>query len=143
MKYHFKVFKENAGYWAECLELQGCRTQASTKSELIVNMRDALNLFLSEPEVSNVIFPLPSSKIKSKKDIVVVPVPTKTAIAFYLRRYRLLHNFSQSQMSKKLNMNNLYTYQKLESPKTANPELLTLAKIKDAFPDFKVDEVLA
>jgi hypothetical protein len=34
MKYHFKVHKEMSGFWAECLELNGCITQADTQKEL-------------------------------------------------------------------------------------------------------------
>ena len=36
MKYHFKIHKEKGGFWAECLELVGCSTQADTKDELFI-----------------------------------------------------------------------------------------------------------
>jgi predicted RNase H-like HicB family nuclease len=31
MKYHFKIHREKAGFWAECLELDGCVTQADNR----------------------------------------------------------------------------------------------------------------
>ena len=30
MKYHFKVHKGGKGYWAECIELVGCITEADS-----------------------------------------------------------------------------------------------------------------
>lgn len=50
MRYHFKVHKEKEGFWAECIELEGCVTQADTKEELNLNMQEALNLYLEEVE---------------------------------------------------------------------------------------------
>lgn len=51
--YTFKVFKEAHGYWAECVQLKGCRTQAETIAELKVNMKEALTLYL-EIEVQQI-----------------------------------------------------------------------------------------
>ena len=65
MKYHFKVHKEGNGYWAECIELEGCLTQTERDpkggsiEELHYNMREALNLYLSESPDSDLIFPRP------------------------------------------------------------------------------------
>jgi len=42
MLYHFKIQKESNGYWAECLELKGCQTEADTLSELQSNNRKIL-----------------------------------------------------------------------------------------------------
>ena len=67
MKYHFKTHKEKqGGFWAECIELVGCRTEAQSKQNLEKNMADALNLYLSEPQESKYIFPSPK-KISSGK----------------------------------------------------------------------------
>ena len=52
MKYHFKVHKEGNGYWAECVELLGCITEADSIDELQKNMEEALNLYIEEPENS-------------------------------------------------------------------------------------------
>ena len=60
MVYHFKVHKESNGYWAECIELKACVTQADTYNKLLKNMEAALNLYLDEPEFSKISFPLPS-----------------------------------------------------------------------------------
>ena len=59
MLYHFKTHREANGYWAECLELEGCRTEADTLAELRDNMEEVLNLYLSETHISQLIFPLP------------------------------------------------------------------------------------
>jgi predicted RNase H-like HicB family nuclease len=44
MHYHFKIHKENNGYWAECCELEGCVTQGDTLEELYKFCDEALNL---------------------------------------------------------------------------------------------------
>ena len=41
----------------------------------------------------------------------------------------------------KSGMNNIYSYQRLESPKKANPSLLTLNKIKKIFPELNLDMI--
>lgn len=52
MKYHFKVHREGKGYWAECIELVGCITEADSIEELRKNIQEALNLYIEEPEDS-------------------------------------------------------------------------------------------
>jgi predicted RNase H-like HicB family nuclease len=59
MKYHFKIHKEGDGFWAKCLELSGCVTQADSMEELRKNMQKALNLYIDEPENSNRLAALP------------------------------------------------------------------------------------
>jgi len=142
MKYHFLVHKEKKGIWAECVELDGCATQASSESELKKNMEEALNLFLDEPEDSKTVFPIPKKNLKGR-NIVEVLVAPRVALAFLLRKYRLERNLTQTQAAKLLGMKGLYSYQRLESSKTANPEFDTLARIKKAFPELKLDELLA
>ena len=136
MKYHFKIHKEKKGYWAECLELPSCNTQAETKHELDQNMKEALDLLLDEPEDSKVIFPLPRPSYKKQKSVAEVEVNPSVAFAFLLRRERLEKGLTQVQMKDKLNFKNLFSYQKLEMSKYANPTLKSLKKIKDALPDF-------
>lgn len=59
MYYHFKIHKEKNGYWAQCIELKDCITQADTLDELHKNLYEALNLYLNEPDSSSIHFPLP------------------------------------------------------------------------------------
>ncbi len=141
MYYHFKIHKDKNGYWAECIELQGCNTQADTKKELYENMKEALNLFLDEPAESNVLFPLPKKRLKAY-NIMKVPVNTRIAFSFLLRRERLLHKMTQKEVAKKIGVKNIYNYQRLEYSKTANPALSTLVKIKEVFPDLNIDDVI-
>lgn len=143
MKYHFKVHKEKqGGYWADGIELEGCRSEGDTLEELKENLKEALDLFLSEPPHSKMIFPKPKN-LKPKRGILAVEVSPKIAFAVTLKNLRLNKGLTQSQMAKKLAIKNLSQYQRLEDPRRANPELLTLNRIKTAFPQLKIDEILA
>lgn len=138
MVYHFRVHKNRDGLWAECLELRGCSTQGDSIGELLENAREALNLYLEEPEDSQVIFPLPVAH--RSKDAIEVPVEPGVAFSVLLRNYRISNKYTQRQVAKKLGMKNLYSYQRLE--RRSNPNLATLQKIKRVFPDLSVDYVL-
>ncbi|WII73863.1 type II toxin-antitoxin system HicB family antitoxin [Bdellovibrio sp. 22V] len=142
MKYHFKVHKEKeGGFWAVCMELNGCYTQGETKEELLKNMSEALNLHLSEPQDSNIIFPSPQKKI-SGRNVYEVEVDPSVAIANRIREIRLKSKLTQVAMMEKLGIKNLSNYQRLEDPKRANPEWKTLVKIKNAFPRFHLDDLV-
>jgi antitoxin HicB len=141
MKYHFKYTKEGAMYWAKCVELDGCFTQGKTLDELKRNMREALNLHLDEPSNSKTSFQPPKKAVKGR-NIIQVPVDPKIAFALRLRLSRAARGFTQKETAKRLGFKNLFSYQRLESSKTANPELMTLAKIKELFPEFDLDEVV-
>lgn len=138
MKYHFKLHKEGKGYWAECVELKGCFTQAETLVELKDNLKDALDLYLDEPEDSKVLFPLPKKRVKGQ-NIVQVEVNPQIALAFLLRRERLKKKWTQVVVAKLLGMP-LYSYQRLENSKTANPEWKTLTKLLQIFPELDIRE---
>ncbi len=142
MKYHFTIRKQKKGYWANCVELEGCTTQGASETELKKNMEEALNLFLDEPSDSKTIFPLPKKNYRGR-NIVEVRVAPKVALAFLIRKYRLERNLTQTEAAKLLGLKGLYSYQRLESSKTANPEFETIVRIKKAFPELKLDELLA
>ena len=141
MKYHFKVHQEKNLYWAEGLEIPWANTQAPTLEELRRNMREVLELCLEEPEDSDTVLPLPKRKF-SGRNVVEVPVAPNIALAVMLRRERLLSKMSQRHAAEKLGIRHLSQYQRLESGKTANPELGTLAKLKRIFPKISVDWAL-
>jgi predicted RNase H-like HicB family nuclease len=136
MNYHFKIYKEKKGYWAEGIEIPSCFSQGDTLSELKENLQEALSLLLDEPEDSKVIFPLPNRKIKTDNVTIEIEVEPNIAFAFLLRRTRLTKGLTQQQMKEKLDFKSLFSYQKLEMSKYANPTLKSLKKIKDAMPDF-------
>lgn len=142
MRYHFKVHVEKKGYWAECIELKGCLTQANTKKELLENAIEALNLFLDEPESSKVIFPEPINPGK-RKNLIEVAVDPKIAFAMVLRQERVKNHLTQSQVAKKMGLKNPYSYQRLENSKTANPSLLTIVSLKSIFPDLNLEAIVA
>ncbi len=135
MNYHFKIHKEKKGFWAECVEISECQTQGETLEELRSNMKEALNLLLDEPIHSKVIFPLPKKTMEGK-NIMPIEVEPNVAFAFLLRRERLMKGLTQVQMKEKLQFKNLFSYQKLEMSKYANPTLKSLKRIKDIIPDF-------
>lgn len=138
MKYHFKVHKEDKGFWAECLELEGCVTQADSMEELQEMMQEALNLYVSEPESSTRLASLPDDSIRRSKNVVEVPLDPEVAFSFLVRYHRIKHGMSQNEAAKKLGFENINSYQRLERRK-CNPNLRTLYKIKELFPDFSLD----
>jgi predicted RNase H-like HicB family nuclease len=140
MQYHFKVHKEKAGFWAECLELNGCITQADTQEELYKNCEEALNLFLEEPSDSKIIFPLPDNSLDVKKNIMKIQVEPEIALAVLLKNYRLNSNMTQKQVAEMLGMKNIYSYQRLE--KKSNPTLTIINKIHTVFPEIELNYLL-
>jgi predicted RNase H-like HicB family nuclease len=139
MKYHFKIHRDPDGLWAECIELEGCHTQADTEIELYDYMKEVLDLYLDEPEYSVKLDPLPDENIKGK-DIVEIEVDPKIAFGLYMKHLRKEHKFTQKQVMDMLGMKNLQSYQRLE--KKANPSLSMLKKIKQVYPEFRADELL-
>ena len=141
MKYHFKLSREGKWYLARCVELQGCITQGESRKHIDEMMQEALNLYLDEPESSTILFPMPDPTLKGR-NIVEVPVQTGVAMAMVLRQSRVERRMTQRQVADKLGMKHVWQYQKLESGKTANPELKTLVKLKSVFPNLSVDAIL-
>lgn len=141
MKYHFKIHKENIGYWAQCIELPGCITEGNTLRELQTNMKNALNLYVKEPEDSKDLAILPNDKIKCTNDIVEVPVDPSIAFAFLIRYFRIKLGLSQKEVANRMGFENLYSYQRLETAKS-NPSLKMISKLKEIFPEFSIDYVL-
>ena len=138
MKYHFKVHKEGKRFWAKCIELDGCYTQADSMHELNEMMQEALNLYISEPESSMDVAELPDDSIKAARNVVEVPVDAEIAFSFLIRYHRIKHGMTQSQVARKMGFENVNGYQRLERKK-CNPNLKTLSKIKGIFPDFSLD----
>lgn len=141
MKYHFKIHKEGKGFWAQCIELAGCVTQADTKDKLQKNMQEALNLFVSEPEDSKELAPLPDESLQPSGNIIEVFLDPQIAFAFMVRYYRIMHGLTQQQAAKKMGFETIYSYQRLEG-KRCNPSLRIITKIKKAFPEFSIDYAL-
>ncbi len=137
MTCHFRIHGGKV-LWAECLELEGCVTQGKDRSESARNMREALDLYLREPETSTAVFPPPLSRSGSN----IVPVEVEPAVAFsmQLRQFRLRSHLTQKEAAKRLGMRSLYSYQRLE--RRSNPSLATMKKIKSLFPEFSLDFVL-
>lgn len=141
MRYHFKIHKEKKMYWAECLELDGCVTQGKTLKELRENMKEALNLYIEEPEDSKFIAHLPNQKIKKSKNIVEVSLNAKVAFSFLVRRSRIERKMTQKRAAFVMGFDSLRSYKTLESSK-CNPTLDVIARVKNIFPDISIDFAL-
>ncbi len=142
MEYHFKIHSEkNNGFWAQCIEIPEAKTQADSLNELYSNMEEVINLVLDDPENREALPPFPK-KLKVTKDIIKVKVDPKISFALILKRERLKRNLTQRQVADKLGLKNLYSYQRLESAKTANPQLTTISKVKAIFPNVRLEEVV-
>jgi predicted RNase H-like HicB family nuclease/DNA-binding XRE family transcriptional regulator len=140
MRYHFKVHKEKEGFWAECIELPGCVTQADTKEELDLNMQEALNLYIEEAEDYEYLAPMPKASIKDERNIVEVQVDPSIALAFSIRRQRIKQGLTQREAANQLGMKAIYSYQRLE--KRCNPTLDLIYKLVLLFPTLSLDKIL-
>jgi antitoxin HicB len=142
VKYHFRIHKEGKGYWAECIEIDWANTQGDSLEELQANMKEVLELCLDErDDKSTFIPPMPIASIKGRNIVEVSPDP-KIALAALIRKERIEARLSQREVANRMGIRHVSQYQKLESGKTANAELGTLAKLKKVFPSFSVDAVL-
>lgn len=142
MKYHFKVTKEKVGYSARCVEIPGCVTQGDSMKELKANMKEAIELALYEPADSKDVAPLPNNKIKLSKAIHLVSPEPQIALAHMVRYYRIKHKMTQKEIAAKMGFSDIYSYQRLETPK-CNPTLKTILKIKEILPEVSIDLVAA
>jgi antitoxin HicB len=143
MNYHFKYSKaKEGGYWAQCVEIEGCITQAETLTELRTNAEDALNLMLDEPADSKLIFNQPRKAKARERNIIAVSVRPNVAFAFLLRQLRLRAGLTQQQAAKRLGFDNIYSYQRLESSRKANPRLDLIVRVKTLFPEFDLSLVI-
>jgi predicted RNase H-like HicB family nuclease/DNA-binding XRE family transcriptional regulator len=140
MRYHFKVHKEKEGFWAECIELPGCVTQADTKEDLDLSMQEALNLYLEEVEDYEYLAPMPKTSIKEERNVVEVPVDPSVALAFSIRYQRIKQGLTQREAADQLGMKAIYSYQRLE--KRCNPTLDLIYKLVLLFPALSLDKIL-
>ena len=140
MIYHFSIHKEDNGFWAECVELSGCTTQAESFDELIKACEESLNLYLEEPKDSKKVFPLPNGALDNDPSFIKAIVEPEIALAVLLRHYRSSSKFTQKQMAEMLGMKNLYSYQRLE--KRSNPTLSIIKKIHNIFPEISLEKIV-
>lgn len=140
MRYHFRIHKEKKGFWAECIELPGCVTQANTREELNASMQEALNLYLEEDDVTEYLAPLPKMSIKTGRNVVAVPVDPSIALSFAIRRERIQCGLTQREAADKLGMKAIYSYQRLE--RKCNPTLDLIYKLVSLFPALSLDKIL-
>lgn len=141
MKYHFKVHKEGDRFWAQCIELEGCVTQADSRAELDRNMQDALNLYIEEEVDSIDLAEMPDNSIKASKTIVEVFVDPQVAFTFLVRYWRIRHGLTQKEAARRMGFEKLYSYQRLEA-RRCNPSLKIISMVKRVFPEFSLDSAI-
>ena len=140
MIYHFNMHKEEDGFWAECVELPGCKTQAETYSELIEFCKESLNIYLEEPKDSKVVFPLPNESLDNDSTLLRIDVEPEVALAVLLRYNRANLRLTQKQVAEMLGMKNIYSYQRLE--KRSNPTLTIIKRIHSIFPEINLEKIV-
>ena len=140
MIYHFNMYKEEDGFWAECVELPGCKTQAETYNELIEVCKESLNIYLEEPKDSKVVFPLPNESLDNDSKLLRIDVEPEIALAVLLRYNRSNLRLTQKQVAEMLGMKNIYSYQRLE--KRSNPTLTIFKRIHSIFPEINLEKIV-
>jgi len=140
MKYHFRIYKEENGYWGECLEIDSCHSQGSTIPILKKMLKEALDLTLDEPAGSNMMFQMPDPKYNSIKDVIGIPVDNRIAFALLVRQNRVSKKMTQKEVQEAMGLPNRTSYTRLESK--GNPTFSTIEKLLKAFPDFPLAECL-
>jgi antitoxin HicB len=141
MQYHFKIHKERKGFWAQCIELAGCVTQADTKEELQERMQEALNLYVEEQSDSRDLAAMPDSTIGISKHIVEISLDPQVAFTFLVRYWRFKHGWTQKEAARKMGFDKLYSYQRLEA-KRCNPSLKIISMVKKVYPEFSLDSAI-
>jgi predicted RNase H-like HicB family nuclease/DNA-binding XRE family transcriptional regulator len=137
MKYHFKIHQEDDGFWAECLELDGCVTQAINQSKLYKNCKEVLNLFLEEPSDSEIIFPLPKASLDDEKDTIKVEVNLEIALSILLQNFRINSKMTQTEFAKVLGMKDTSSYQKLKKRPRQTSKVIN--KIRANIPEIELN----
>lgn len=138
MKYHFNVHRDSDGLWADCVELEGCRSEGDTMEELQQNLHEALNLYLDEPAGSNLLFAFPDPALEDSDEVIGIQVDSSIAFALLVRHYRITHRMTQKEAQEALGLPNRTSYTRLE--RKGNPRLKTIERIIKAFPDFPFHE---
>ncbi len=141
MQYHFKIHKEGKVFWAQCIELEGCFTQADTKKELLLNMQEALNLYVEERSNSKDLAAMPNKNIKKSSDVIAISLDPEIAFSFLVRYWRLKSGWTQKEAAEKMGFETLNSYQRLEA-KRCNPSLKTIGMVKKIYPEFSIDFAL-
>ena len=140
MKYHFRVYEEEGGYWGECLEIESCHSQGNTLPELKNMLKEALDLTLDEPAGSNMVFPMPDSKYDDNEDLLSILVDNSIAFALLVRQNRISKRMTQAEAQNAMGLPNRTSYTRLEAK--GNPTFSTIEKLLNAFPDFPLGECL-
>ena len=139
MEYHFEIHREDeGGFWAECIELKGCLTDGETVEVLKLRLEDALNLYLSEPIGSNMVFPLPDRRLDENTEFFRIPVKPNVAFAMLIRQYRISHRLTLDQAQEKIGLKNRNSYVRLES--AGNPTMDTISLVLKAFPEINLND---
>jgi predicted RNase H-like HicB family nuclease len=65
------IEKDEEGYFARCLDLQGCHSQGGTYEEALENIKDAISLYIADLKENNELL---EKNFSSQVSLTTVPV---------------------------------------------------------------------
>ena len=114
MRYHFKYYPdERGGFYGECIEIEGCRSEGNTLEELKKNFAEALNLSLQCAFHDQETFIFPDDKYDNVKGVLSIKPDINILFANLLKYHRKHNNLTQKNVSDKLGYKSVWAYQKL------------------------------
>ena len=129
ISYQAKILKDGSSYSVEFPDLPGCFSMGETLDEAKEMASDALSLYLEEARDPK--WKVPEAKKRTGKNYYWIQPRFDVAIALIIRRARIKHGLTQSQLAKRIGVTT-QQLQKLETPGKSNPTVKTLAAISHA-----------
>jgi antitoxin HicB len=123
-----KFSKEDAAWYVDFPDLEGCFTDGNTLDEAKENAQDVLNGYLEVAYSRNIKVNKPSAP--KGKDIFFFEPEHHIAFAIRLRLNREKLGLSQTDVARKIGVS-YQAYQKFETPTKSNPTLKTISKIEN------------
>lgn len=142
MKYHFNIYKkENGSCMADGIELPDCSGKGDNIDDLWENLKKILNIYLDEEVSANKTIPLPKAELRGSKEILSVPTDIKLAFPIILKHIRMSRKLTTEQAQMLMGLQTKSSYTRLEAK--CNPNLETLQRVFNAFPEFPIEQVLS
>ena len=142
MKYHFNIYrKENGACLSDGIEIPDCTGKGETKDDLWENLKKALHIYLDDAVAAGERVPMPDNEYNGDTEVLRVPVDIKLAFPIILRNIRLGRNLTVEQAQQLMGLQSKSSYTRLEAK--CNPNLETLQRVFNAFPEFPIERVLS
>lgn len=142
MKYHFNIYrKENGHCLSDGIELTECTGKGDSIDDLWENLKKSVNLYLDEAVSLHADIPLPDRNLKGNKEIISIPIDIKLAFPILLKNIRQERKLTKDQAQQLMGLQSKSVYARLENK--CNPNLETLQRVFNAFPEFPIEMVLS